>query len=70
MELMRWSSGEAAMKAGKWSTLWWEEAASGPMGGFPTGLRNLPGVTEPVLGPRDQFLLPLGTQAGRRDRQD
>jgi len=32
------------------------------------GLGSLPGVTEPVLGPRAHLSLPLVTQAGRRDR--
>lgn len=32
------------------------------------GLGSLPGVTEPVLGPWAHLSLPLGTQAGRRDR--
>lgn len=48
MELTRWRErawegygvnetelGEAARRAGKWSALWWEEVAAGPMGGLP-----------------------------------
>lgn len=30
---MEW--GKAARRAGKWSALWWEEAATGPMNGLP-----------------------------------
>lgn len=59
---------EAAGRAGKWSALQWKEwllaLHEGSLLLASAGLRNLPGVTEPALGPWAHLSLPLGGQGG------
>lgn len=80
MELTRWrergqegyrvnemESGEAARRAGKWSALWWEEAATGPTGGLPVA--GFCRAQEPACPwPLGSPLAALG-HTGREERQ-